>query len=639
MTEKQLTDVELLPDGTPFAAWERPLGFTRTYHVRGDDPAASDGNPGTEDAPFATISRAAEVLEPGERVVIGPGVYREHVRPARGGCGPEQMISYEAAPGAEVVIKGSEILEAEWTESTLWNTWEIPNADLPDPRPTVWAARLPGELFGGYNPFGMLNLPAHFTDNLKGRLGGRSERELRVHVLKRGLIYQDSRRLRQVPRFGELYFTDGTYWVEHNGLTMHVRPFGDSDPAGCTFEITTREQIFAPETRELGYLRVKGLTLEHAANGFPMPQRGALSVSHGHHWVIEDCTVRQANAVGIDIGHEDWHCRSLPEGGHHVIRGNTVSDCGICGICGFADPLNATLIEDNTVLRSGWHDIEWMFETAGMKFHVMYDCLLRRNVILGTTAAPGIWLDSHIRNTRITRNIIADCETMHGAILLEVSHTRPNLIDQNIVAGIRAARPDAGGPGGGGHGIYEHDTDRLIVAHNLIFDCDGAGVFLQLGQADRFCWILTEGRRFGRGSTARKHRVLNNAILDCGRYIEFANPDNRSDGNALSGHRDPGPLRIHRPRECLDPGAWRDFHGWDVAGAELPMTAALDRDTLALTWTVEGDLPAVEPVAGCEPDLFGRPRGGGKTIPGPFAEAPKGETTVDPRTKPEANHA
>src|SRR5512137_549084 len=74
-----------LPDATEFTTWEVPMRFKRTYHVNASHPRASDANPGSEARPFATINRAAQVLQPGERVVVGPGLYRERVRPARGG--------------------------------------------------------------------------------------------------------------------------------------------------------------------------------------------------------------------------------------------------------------------------------------------------------------------------------------------------------------------------------------------------------------------------------------------------------------------------------------------------------------------------------------------------------------------------
>jgi len=105
-----------LPDGTAYAAWEQPLTFSKTYYVNNSTAAADDNGLGTQARPFRTINKAAQVLQPGERVVIAAGTYRECVRPARGGASPAQMISYEAAPGAKVFIKGSEVLKDGWVQ-------------------------------------------------------------------------------------------------------------------------------------------------------------------------------------------------------------------------------------------------------------------------------------------------------------------------------------------------------------------------------------------------------------------------------------------------------------------------------------------------------------------------------------------
>jgi len=60
----------LLPDGREFISWEKPLQFTRTYYVDNRNPRASDSNPGTKELPLMTINRAAQALQPGERVAI-----------------------------------------------------------------------------------------------------------------------------------------------------------------------------------------------------------------------------------------------------------------------------------------------------------------------------------------------------------------------------------------------------------------------------------------------------------------------------------------------------------------------------------------------------------------------------------------
>ncbi len=86
--------------------------------------------PGSKERPFRTINAAAQVLQPGERVVIAEGVYRECIRPARGGTSPDAMISYEAAPGAKVVVKGAAVVK-DWKPSEGWNFGFDPETHQP----------------------------------------------------------------------------------------------------------------------------------------------------------------------------------------------------------------------------------------------------------------------------------------------------------------------------------------------------------------------------------------------------------------------------------------------------------------------------------------------------------------------------
>jgi alpha-N-arabinofuranosidase len=79
--------------------------------VAQEHPQADDANAGTESFPFRMIGAAAKAAQPGDRVLVHQGVYREWVRPARGGSGPDAMISCEAAEGESVAIKGTEVVE------------------------------------------------------------------------------------------------------------------------------------------------------------------------------------------------------------------------------------------------------------------------------------------------------------------------------------------------------------------------------------------------------------------------------------------------------------------------------------------------------------------------------------------------
>lgn len=141
-------DNSVLPDGTEFRSWEVAPVYTRTYHVAQQDPRASDDNPGTQEAPWKTIGRAAEVLQPGERVIVHSGVYREWVKPARGGDGPDRMITYQAAPGEEVAITGSDLWPPQWEHT---RNYSLPGGVI------TWCARLTGRMFEGANPFCLQN--------------------------------------------------------------------------------------------------------------------------------------------------------------------------------------------------------------------------------------------------------------------------------------------------------------------------------------------------------------------------------------------------------------------------------------------------------------------------------------------------
>lgn len=164
-------------------------------------PHASDDNPGTEDRPFKSINRAAQVLMPGERVVIGEGVYKEFVRPVRGGTGPDAMISYEAAPGERVVLSGLENWNTKFVPSDGWKkTGQFGQnliVDTFDEHARVWRGGLDFKSFEDANPFAMLNVSPHpFGDCtfLFHKLP--RAMDYREFMMRRGLLFCDGKLLR-----------------------------------------------------------------------------------------------------------------------------------------------------------------------------------------------------------------------------------------------------------------------------------------------------------------------------------------------------------------------------------------------------------------------------------------------------------
>jgi hypothetical protein len=616
----------LLPDGREFVSWEKPLEFSRTYYVDNRDPNAADSNPGTRELPFLTINKAAQVLGPGERVVILEGVYRERIDPARGGTGPDRMISYESAPGANVVVKGSRTAKTGWTPSSGYRL-SAPGRDLSKFK--IFRRGLEDLDFQGYNPFGMASIMQNRVYLMP------KPEELWRHLVRRGLVFADGRRLKQVELYQDLAKADGAFWCEQNGLAIHVRFPGDSDPAQHDIELAVQEQVFAPRTQGLAFIRVKGLQFEHGANGFPVPQRGMVSMSRGHHWVFEDCAFRQANGVALDIGAQDWDMEPPPVIGYAVVRRCRVADAGVCGIAGAA--VQNTLIEGNVIEHVGDRDVELAWETGGIKLHMTKNCLLRANVIRHTVHAEAIWLDYENANTRVTGNVMGDTlETLRGGIYLEASH-EPNMIDNNI---IWKATEGAGGgsynmPGHGGWGITVDGSDGTVIAHNLIGLTQDAAVKLR----------MIEGRIVsGRGGTARENKVLNNIFYRCGKAIDFPNRDNAADGNLYT--KDWGEVRdetrgVGRGLNFipdagatlqLDLEAWRRFFGFDKNGAYADMAIDVDLDALTMTWSVQGAIPQLPCGAHFVRDLAGE-AAGPKRKPGPFVRIPDSplKVSIDPR--------
>jgi len=629
-------DSSRLPDGTEFPMWEKPLQFTKTYYVDCNAKNADDNGPGTQDHPFRTINHAAQVLQPGERVVIASGTYREAIHPARGGTGPDAMISFEAAPGANVVVKGAVVVSG-WQPSEGWNI----GLDTETHQPVkAWELHLNPKLFpSGYNPFALDNVTddRYWINYAKDNMWN--------YFRRRGLVFVDGKPLEPVespsalagpsprslnffsdihwaPLFKEFSPYTGKVWVESDGLTLHIRLANDDDPSKHVIEITNQESVFSPAKPYQSYIRVKGITFEYAGNSFPNPQRGLVSTNHGNHFIFEDDTFEWANSIGLDIGNVDWAAARSPEPvGFDIIRHNIFRYCGIEGLGGTGGPQDV-LVEKNLFEWIGWQDAARMSESGGTKMHVTRNLLFRNNVVRHIRHANGIWLDIGNRNDRITGNVFADIpgDVNPHAIHIEGSDAL-NEIDNNIFDHLTG-------------GILIRDTNHVIIAYNLFLDCAKVCVDTVSG---------INGPRPIMGHTNNVHdlRVYDNVFAGMGRSaIEFNNPQNEADGNvygrASGGPRSMQPflrVKFPEPPEWDNLESWREQHGWDKNGTMAEITATLDPDALTLTMAVKGDVKPLPVYGNVDTDFYGHTVTGTSRVPGPFADltTATGPRSIDPR--------
>lgn len=564
-----------LPDGTTFESWEDITNYSKVHHVDQQHPRAADQNGGTEEAPFLTIQRAAEVVESGEKVLIKSGIYREWIRPLRGGAGADKMISYEAAAGAQVIVRGSDLLAAEWRLSQ-WPRRRSMN---------VWETDLPEGYFAEDCSFSLENASEEDFDIM------RWAKDVRGHIpftLRRVMVFEDGRRLTQLATYEDIHRVPGSFWVDMEKKKLHAKPFGYNDPNNAEFEATTRQYLFNPMTKGLGYIRIKGLIFEHAGNGFPRSGTGAVTTWGGHHWIIEGNTVRHINSVGVEIGaFTDERVRGGIDDeleastGSHIVCGNHVYDCGTGGIQGTV--VSRGLITNNHIHHCGWQEVEPYWETAGIKILYTSSVLVQCNHIHHCYAAPAIWIDFKNRNTRVCRNLAHDISSYHGGIFFEASDER-NMIDHNIVLHVHGA------------GIYQHDCDMVVIAHNLVMDCDIGIQMLKNKQRDRV-------------GICKNNRVINNVVVDCAIPLDYFDVENVSDHNLFSGVADD-----------YDLSAWQ-AKNLDTNSKVVCLEVAFDRDHQELTWSAPDDeILRVDRDHVLDCDYFGRSHPTNQVPAGPFAE-------------------
>jgi len=391
--------------------------------------AGSDSASGSYGQPFLTINKAASVAQPGDTVVVHAGTYREWVKPVRGGTDDKNRITYRTAPGAEVVIRGSERV-------TSWKREDD----------GVWKVELPNSFFAEYNPYAL---------QVSGGWLNYGQWHHRGDVYLNGEAFSERKTAQEVTEAEHTWSCQ----VGENLTTIRAN-FGKANPNMELTEINVRECLFMPETTGLRHITADGFHFMHAAANWAPPnldlQTGAVGPRMGKHWIIENCTVTNARCVGIILGQAPGVAyNDIDAYGDHIIRNNVIRRCGQAGIAGQKGATRSlvcgNLIEETNYRREfgGW-------ETAAIKFHNSVDTVISGNLIRGVfrqeQGAFGIWMDFGNQGTRITRNIIYNTEA--ATVFLEMNHG-PTLVDNNVLVG-QSVRSN---------------SEATVFAHNLFIDC------------------------------------------------------------------------------------------------------------------------------------------------------------------------
>jgi parallel beta-helix repeat protein len=376
-----------------------------TYSVDQRHPSANDDNPGTREAPFKTIGKAAAVVAAGDTVVIRTGTYRESVTIEASGAA-DKPISFQPDVAANVIVTGADIL-TDWTkEAGDDNVFSTP-----------WS-----HVFIGWN-----QTRAHPADDFH-KVIGRAEQ-----------VFVQGYPLRQVLRREHL--SRGSFFVDQGAKRLYVWSADNADLTKQRVEASTRTAVWEVKGE---YIHTRGIRFRYAANQAQSP--AVLLRAKGD--VLEDCVCEQMNSIGALLGAKGTVARRcvFQDNGQmgfsaHSAHNAVITDC---------------LVRNNNT--KGWNR-GW--EAGGNKLVLCRGLVIERSQFLANRG-NGIWFDIGNENCTVRNCLIADNED--AGIFYEISfglHAHDNVIVGNGFA-------DSPGAWGAESGISLSSSPNCVIERNLI---------------------------------------------------------------------------------------------------------------------------------------------------------------------------
>lgn len=377
-----------------------PAGAAERF-VNPSNPVAQDVGQGTRAAPYRTLKFAMSQLQPGDRLEIAEGVYREAlVFPAwtTEALGTTRTL---VEGKGKVVIKGS-VLVTDWKHlgsGRFVKPW-------PQETSQVFVdgnllQQIGGTILGGVPTIKMW----------PGRVAGN----------------QDS-------------MPPGSFYYERIGTTggnLYVRVAG-STLAGRLVEVSTLAHTLLG--KNLTGVTVRNLEFEHGNTSHT--DRNGLILMVGKNIWLDRIKVYRCDTIGIELDGDD-----------NKLTNSSANDCGQLGLKARGKRVQ---IRDNETSRNNLRRFNKWQEAGGAKFVGARG--LQDSVVIGHKSignlADGIWFDWHNNSNRIERGLFAyntgfgiHYEASHNAIIVDniavgneqrgiyLLHSAYSVVAFNLVAG------------------------------------------------------------------------------------------------------------------------------------------------------------------------------------------------------------
>ncbi len=351
----------------------------------------------------ASLQSLLDKAEPGARIVLAPGVYRESVVVRCSGTAEAPIVIEAESPGT-VVITGAEVVTG-WTETA--------------PGSGTWTVACDLSHFPDGNRYGVLagRCEQVFVDGVPLRqvlhhdqmLGG----TFRYDAVERALF------IRPQPFTGEL--RGGQQQIDAGAITGGgIKAIDRDAPENCwqfltapfnpdahTIEVTKRARIFSTEgdhdrSGGVSHVTIRGLIFRASGD---LPQQAMVRFG-GNHITVEDCLFEYGAARGFDA-----------RANHSVFRRCVTRLNGQLGFSGYGKDV---LMEDCALLYNNTkHSSFVCFEQGGSKICRAGHWTVRRVRAIGNDG-PGIWFDIDNHDAVIEQ---CWCEGNSGpGIMYEISH-------------------------------------------------------------------------------------------------------------------------------------------------------------------------------------------------------------------------